>query len=123
MKPVQSSAPIKDCAAGAGQPFRREPTTTAELIERYLGPGQSQPGETFWRITSFGRPCLVYLHTWANRSQTVTTLDVARPPHQMVLHIEIDPPARPGIAQLVAELRGLTTWRIPGEDPVSTRRG
>ena len=94
------SAPDRTVGPLSAPPHRRESRTEAgEIIERYLGPGQSHPGETFWRVTKFGRPCLVYLHTWANGSQTVTTLDVARLPHQVILHIEIDPPARPGIAQ------------------------
>lgn len=123
MESVQSSPPSRDFHAGRVRGLRREqPTTVAELIERYLGPGQSHPGETFWRITTFGRPCLVYLHNWANNSQTVTTLDVARAPHQMVLHIEIDPPARPGMGELVAELRSLTAWRVPEDDPAPVAR-
>jgi len=97
-------------------PVRDQSTDTAALIERYLGPGESHPGETFWRITKFGRPCLLYLHTWANRSQTVTSLDVARPPHQMIRHIEVNTPAKPGVADLVAELRSLTSWRAAQDE-------
>jgi hypothetical protein len=122
MESVRSVPVTRDSLAGALPALRRGPATTAaELIERYLGPGRSTPGETFWRITKFGRPCLVYLHTWANRSQTVTTLDVARPSDQMVLHIEIDPPARPGIAELATELRALTTRRISSEEAPAGR--
>jgi hypothetical protein len=72
--------------------WRSSLTTTGpafELITSILGEGRARDNEVVWRVTQFGRPCLVYLHSWASGPQTVTTLDSARPAHSMVRHFDV----------------------------------
>jgi hypothetical protein len=76
-----------------------------DLITSILGRGQAKDNEVVWRITAHGRPCLVYLHSWASGPQTVTTLDSARPSHSMVRHFEVR--SIQNLADIEREMRSL----------------
>jgi hypothetical protein len=98
MRPNRQSIPIESSGAevGAGPPhtpiWRSSSVASGpafEVITSILGAGQAKYNEVVWRIAAHGRPCLVYLHSWASGPQTVTTLDSARQSHAMVRHFEV----------------------------------
>jgi len=99
---------------------RGGPTPAAMLIEKYLGPGVSELSETLWKPAAHGRSCLVFLRTWANDTQTVTTLDAARGNTDMVRNIDASGPD--GLDELEAELRSLTVTR-PAHDGAGANGG
>jgi hypothetical protein len=77
-----------------------------EMMGR-LGPPERDGATRVWRLNKFGRACLVYLHTWSNGSQTVTTCDSARPASLAVVNIDLGTLA--SLDALAAELESLTT--------------
>ena len=80
-----------------------------EAMTARLGEAERDGQARVWRLSKFGRACLVYLHTWSNGSQTVTTCDSARTALEAVVNIDIGTIA--SLDALRAEMDSLTTWK------------
>lgn len=89
-------------------------TPSVDLIEHYLGPGRSLPGERVWRVDRFGRLSMVHLYSWADGSQSVKTIDMARPSRRVELELDLGHRSTPRLGPLDEELRALT--REPDPD-------
>ena len=94
-------------ASHIGHTLRPRSSAAQDLIEERLGAGQVNGSEVVWRISRYGRACIVYLHRWEGGRETITSMDTARPSVGLALHI--DPTAPLGMEMLEAELRSLTT--------------
>lgn len=84
-------------------------SAAAELIVRYLGPGDMGPDKAVWMNNQFGRPSMVQLQTWHNGAQTAIIIDSARPSWDAVSTIDLGAADGPELHELERALRRLTT--------------
>jgi hypothetical protein len=100
--------PGKDIRAMEGDAAASSRHSPAQaLIEQYLGPGESADNEVVWRVTRFGRACIVYLHRWSGGRETVSSMDSGRESVSIAQHIDVT--TDHGLRRLEVELKDLTT--------------
>lgn len=105
-QPGDRSGPHSQGALPVSRPVM---SAAAELIVRYLGPGDMGPDKAVWMNNQFGRPSMVQLQTWRNGAQTAIIIDSARVSWDAVSTIDLGAADSPELRELERALRRLTT--------------